>query len=185
MTLRDLRWSDFDDLRESYYLLYEERARGDPVGITLFEERPSLEEEAAWFSNLFRRVQTGEFIEVVAEEEGHAVGHCTVGPPAPGVRLENRHVGVLGIIVHRDHRGRGHGTALLTEAIRRARGQFPVLRLEVFADNLGAQRLYQRFGFQRCGSFPYAILRNGRYIGEETMYLNLAAGPGPSNPQPP
>jgi len=60
--------------------------------------------------------------------------------------------GELGMLVHRDWRGRGVGSALLREAIVRARGQgLHKLCLEVFAHNEAAIALYRKAGFVEEG----------------------------------
>lgn len=179
LSVRDLRWNDFDDLRETYYRLYDERAEGEAIGITLFSERPSLEDEAEWFSRLFRDVVSGRTIVSVAEVDGQAVGTCTIGPAGPSSLSEVAHVGVLGILVRRGHRGQGAGTALLTHALGRCPGRFELVRLSVFADNVRAQRLYARFGFAPVGRLPAAIRRGGHYFDEVVMVRDFRA---PSTP---
>ena len=58
----------------------------------------------------------------------------------------------LGMLVAAGWRGRGVGTALLAEAVRRARaaGAHKVA-LQVWPHNVAAIALYERFGFQREG----------------------------------
>jgi ribosomal protein S18 acetylase RimI-like enzyme len=180
MLVRTVRWSDFDDLREMYYALYDERDRGEFVGITLFGERPSLADEVAWFSGAYRSALEGDRVFSVAEEGGRVVGNCVVQRHAPNVRSEGGHVGVLGILVHRDHRGKGVGTALLTHALAACRGRFEVVRLSVFVKNARAKQLYERFGFVTVGRVPRAVRRGSEYFDEEEMALVLP--PGPANP---
>ena len=171
--LRDLEWTDFDALVENYYRCYDERAAGYPIGITLFAQKPSREAEAAWFSNLYRRVLEGATVGVVAEVDGRAGGSCFVDRRAPGPDSEMSHVGELGILVHQDYRGRGMGTALMQEALRRCRGRFEIVRLAVFANNEGAKKLYRSLGFELCGRLPRGVKRGDRYFDEEWMMLAL------------
>jgi RimJ/RimL family protein N-acetyltransferase len=180
--VRPLRWSDFEPLVRIYYDLYEERSEGVPIGIHLFHERPSPADEAEWFSGLFRRVLKEEDVVVVAEVEGRPVGQCTIGPVGPTRHSETGHVGILGILVDRQYRGQGIGTALLKRSLEECRGKFELVRLSVFADNDGAKRLYARLGFRPCGTLPRAIKRGNQYIDEDLMFLDLAdraARPGP------
>ena len=179
MIVRELRWGDFDDLRETYYRCYDERDAGHPIGITLFTERPSLADEVAWFAGLFRQFAGGESVVVVAEHAGHVIGNCTIGPRGAGRTSESGHVGELGILIHPDHRGQGVGAALLERAIAASRGRFDLIRLSVFATNLRARRLYERFGFLGCGRIPAAIRRGTEYVDEEIMILDLR----PASPQ--
>lgn len=66
--------------------------------------------------------------------------------------------GEIGMLVHRDWRGHGVGSALLREAISQARGQgLHKLCLEVFAHNTAAIALYRRCGFAEEGR------RTGQY----------------------
>ena len=184
MPIRELRWGDFESLMEAYYGLYDERAEEGTIGISLFDERPSPDSEVAWFSNLYRAVLEGTTLMFVAEVEGRAVGSCTIAPAgAGGVPSENSHVGVLGILVDRRYRGRGLGTALFARSIEAARGKFDRVRLGVFATNVAARRLYERFGFRGTGTFPAEIKRAGRYIDLEWMTLDLTT-PAPDAAHP-
>jgi len=175
--LRELRWTDFDDLREAYYLLYEERDSGYPIGIGLFGHRPSLADEAQWFQGLFARVQNGATIASVAEVGGHAVGSCMVNRVGPSEDSEAAHMGELGIMVHRDWRGRGVGSALLEDALARSRGKFEIVRLAVFVNNPRARALYERFGFVPYGRLPKALRRNGEFVDEDLLYLDFGTAP--------
>ena len=177
--LRELRWTDFEPLTRTYYELYEERDGGEPIGISLFRDRPAHEDEVTWFAGLFRRVTSGESVVVIADVNGQAVGSCTVGPASPTRASETGHVGVLGILVNRRYRGQGIGEAMMRRTLELCRGQFELVRLSVFADNEGARRLYERLGFVGCGRYPRAIKRGARYVDEDLMILDLAA-PKPS-----
>jgi RimJ/RimL family protein N-acetyltransferase len=177
VTVRSPRWGDFDELRETYFRLYDEREAGKPIGITLFEERPSLADETVWFQTHFRRALEGQEIFLVAEVDGHVVGNCTIGPVGAGPASEQSHAGELGILVHQDHRGSGVGSALLERALELARSKYEVVFLTVFTVNEGAQRLYRRFGFAVCGHLPKAVKRGGKYFDEERMVLDFSKTP--------
>lgn len=179
IVVRPVRRSDQDDLRETYFQLYEERDAGEPIGITLFETRPSREDEDVWFEALLRRVESGEEILLVAEVDGHAVGSCSVHRVGASPASEQAHTGELGILVRRGMRGQGVGTALLERTLAEARSRFEVVYLSVFAINTGAQRLYRRFGFRKCGTLPRAVKRRGQYLDEVRMALLVGSSPVP------
>ena len=78
-------------------------------------------------------------------EDGRLVGILHVEASRHGF-------GEIGMLVHRDWRGRGVGSALLREAISRAReAGLHKLCLEVFAHNTAAIALYRRCGFAEEG----------------------------------
>jgi ribosomal protein S18 acetylase RimI-like enzyme len=171
--VRELRWTDFPSLRELYFLLYEERETNPEIGITLFENRPTDDDEIAWFTGLYRRALSGESVVAVAERDGAVVGSCTVGLHGAAPTSESGHVGVLGILVHRDHRGQGIGRALLSSAIAQSRKKFEIVRLSVFSVNVRARRLYEEFGFRYVGTFPGHVRRGDRYFDEDLMVLDF------------
>jgi len=173
MMVRELRWGDFDALTEMYYHLYDERAAGESIGITLFAERPSLADEVEWFANLYRKCLEGDWFTSVGEADGRAIGNCTVQPQAARADGEQGHIGVLGILVDHRHRGQGAGRAMMVRCLQQAKRRFEIVRLSVFADNTRAKGLYRRMGFQPYGLLPRAIRRGERYIDEEFMYLDL------------
>jgi len=175
---RELRWGDFNDLVRGYWHLYDERDAGEPHGITLLARKPTLAEEVEWFSTLYRRVLAGDAVAVVAEVGGRVVGHCTVGRVGRAADAENGHVAELGILVEHGYRGRGVGHALLRAALRRSRDRFKVVRLGVHADNPGARRLYEEFGFRGIGAVPGGFRRGGKVVDEGLMALELGRAPG-------
>jgi ribosomal protein S18 acetylase RimI-like enzyme len=175
MVIRDIAWRDFPDLTENYLALYEEVGENPDLGISLFPQRPTIGEEAEWFSGLFRRVQEGNCVASVAEEDGRAVGLCNVDRKAP--HQEAHHIGVLGIMVARPYRGRGIGRSLLRYAIARCREKFEILELSVFDSNVRARELYRSLGFRSWGVQPKAILREGKYTDLDHMILDLGTHP--------
>ena len=172
MKIRDLQWQDFKPLVENYYALYDE-VREDPnVGITLFPDRPSLGSEAEWFASMFRRVEEGAGVAVVAVVDRRAAGLCTVDRRTD---RERQHTGILGLLVGRPWRGHGIGRALLQHAVERCRGKFEIVELQVFVTNARARKIYESVGFRSWGILPKAIKRQERYVDLEHMVLDLGS----------
>jgi len=182
IVVRPFRPEDAPDLGETYYQLYDERDAGELVGITLFTQRPSAEDEKSWYDKQFERAQSGEVIFLVAEVDGRVVGNCVIGRHGPSDLSEEAHVGELGILVGKDMRGQGVGTALLERALEAARRRFDVVYLSVFAFNTRAQRLYERFGFVECGRLPRMLKRGGRYFDQVRMVLVFDHDPSGQGP---
>lgn len=80
---------------------------------------------------------------------------------------------LLNLSVSAAHHRRGHGSALLGEALGLARqGGAGHVFLEVRPSNLGGQALYQRFGFRQVAVRPgYYPAHGGR---EDALVLTLA-----------
>ncbi|MFF4837120.1 ribosomal protein S18-alanine N-acetyltransferase [Streptomyces sp. NPDC001315] len=82
---------------------------------------------------------------VVAEAGDRVVGYA-------GLAASGDLADVQTIAVARDHQGTGLGGRLLTELLRAATAfECAEVMLECRVDNLSAQRLYERFGFEPIG----------------------------------
>jgi len=177
MVIRPIRPGDVDDLTEMLLLTYEERAARTPIHTTLRDERPPPSEIVGYFREIVRRGQTGEAVVVVAETDGRVVGFCNIARSGPAAPSESSHVGELGILVHRDHRAAGIGSALLDRALAEARSMFEIVYLSVWSTNEAGLRLYRRYGFSVCGHLPRMVKREGRYVDEERMVLDFSRTP--------
>ena len=90
-------------------------------------------------------VEGDDAIVLVAEAGGTPVGQL-------GLRLAPYGVADLGMAVAAGWRGHGVGTALLAEAVERARkAGAHKIALQVWPHNAAALALYERFGFRREG----------------------------------
>ncbi len=112
--------------------------------------------------------QPGNRYYLVAEDEGTLVGYA-------GLLVAGAQADVLTIAVATIRWGQGIGSALidalLAEAVRRGCTE---MFLEVRADNLRAQRLYQRWGFSEIG------IRRGYYQPSGTDAIVMRRDlPGP------
>ena len=131
-TIRPASPADAREMAELFAAVAEER-----TGIAT-EPPVDIEERTAQFAG----TTAGS---VVAVADGQLVGILHVEASPHGF-------GEIGMLVRRDWRGRGVGSALLRESISRARGQgLHKLSLEVFADNTAAIALYRRCGFAEEG----------------------------------
>jgi RimJ/RimL family protein N-acetyltransferase len=111
---------------------------------------------------------------LVAEAAGEIVGELSL----VGGRLKaDAHAATLGMSVHRDWRGRGVGKALMHEAMRWAKANPALKRVElkVYSTNDRAIALYRRFGFEIEGTRRLAINKRGQLIDDYVMGLLLEA----------
>ena len=177
ITVRPYRKEDIGGLRRIYFELYDERDAGEPIGIHLFTARPTLEDEGAWYERQEQRIDAGDLLFLVAEVGGEVVGSCSIGRAGPTALSEAGHVGELGILVRRDMRGKGVGSALLERSLAEARAKFEIIYLSVFSNNVRARKLYERFGFTLCGQLPRFVKRGNQYFDGERMFLDLSPPP--------
>jgi RimJ/RimL family protein N-acetyltransferase len=101
------------------------------------------------------------------------VGWCDVGRRE---REGFRHTAELGMGLRAKVRGRGLGSRLLKRAIALSRRRgLEKLELQVYASNVPARRLYQKFGFEVEGRRVRARKLDGRYDDIVLMALFLTA----------
>ena len=132
----------------------------DEFNYTLEQQRDYLKRVAASEHDAF----------LVAEEGGRLVGQLSLD----GRRHKaERHVAKLGISIHHGFRAKGIGTKLMAAAITWARYTKHIHRieLEVFANNLPAIRLYERFGFKQEGCRRNAVAYGGQWV--DVMIMGL------------
>jgi putative acetyltransferase len=127
---------------------------------------PPWEQSQAFYRSV---LATGFPHFVAVDGSGKVVGWCDVSPVFGHSRA---HIGVLGIALLPEARGRGLGAKLLQAAIDRswARG-LTRIELSVRADNPKAKALYERFGFEHEGLLRRASLIDGIYHDAHAMAL--------------
>ncbi len=146
VTLREMRWWDIDGVMELERDLF-----GDESWTV-----------AMFWSEL---AETDSRYYLVAVDGDAIIGYAGLCAYADESFVQT-------IAVARDRQGNGIGAMLLTQLLNEARRRDePMVGLEVRADNLGAQRMYERFGFEHIG------VRKGYYQPSNTdavlMVLNL------------
>jgi ribosomal protein S18 acetylase RimI-like enzyme len=100
-------------------------------------------------------------IRLIALDDSKVVGWCHIRPD----RWEGfTHAGWLGMGVLREYRGQGIGSALLYQTLAEARNRgLERVELSVFASNLAAIHLYQKFNFEMEGRKKKARKLDGTY----------------------
>jgi RimJ/RimL family protein N-acetyltransferase len=130
-----------------------------------FLQAPPMEEAFAFYRSILDR----DCPAVVALANDRVVGWCDVLPAHGESRA---HVGIIGLGLMPECRGRGVGSALMTTAIERAWAKgFTRIELTVRTDNIRARRLYERLGFANEGTLRQAFRVNGEYF--DSFFMGL------------
>ena len=114
--------------------------------------------------------QSDNSLFLLAESEEQIVAYLRCS----GGKLKlSRHVANLSIAVEESFRRRGLGTKLLQRAYTWAKDTDIIKRIElnVFRTNVGAIKLYKKFGFEVEGIKVKSCLHNGTYIDDVIMAL--------------
>ena len=142
----------------------------DAAGITALRRMPGVFEHTAALPSE-RTAQIQALLENLPQNQHFLVAVAPDNTVLGLVMLtvdsnpRRRHAGGLGIMVRTDCQGQGVGTALMKAALELADNWLMLRRveLEVYADNEGAIRLYQRFGFETEGRKRKAAVKDGAY----------------------
>lgn len=143
MEIRSLDFPDFNGLFSLVSEVYED----SPLAMW-FTNKPERESFKAIFGHKIAGIVEKNVVDLVAVEEGRIIGECEV------VR-RNEEIGVLGIIVSKEHRRKGLGGILLSEAIKKAEDiRIYKIRAEVTENNGGAILFLSKKGFSMNGTMP-------------------------------
>ena len=158
--LRTPRLEDLDNLMELINSLVDEKAE---IART---EKVTREEEAEWLPKMLSNLEKNELFFLVAEVGGKVVASSDIHI----LRGDEKHVGVLGIVVKSGFRDSGIGKEMMKtlEEQSVALG-LKVLTLQVLATNKRAIHVYENVGFVQTGRVPKKHFREGQYIDEVIM----------------
>jgi len=171
VVLRALKSTDLDDLLEFANAIVEERRTNPELGITSLDRRLRRSDEKRFLDGILLGMKKNEVVSVAAFVGGKVVGHCDVIRRKP---TDERHTELFGIVILDRYRGAGIGQMMVKTALEEAlcNGVW-LVELQVFAINEVAIHIYEKLGFGRVGVVPGKMLRNGRFLDEIHMYVNL------------
>ena len=106
----------------------------------------------------------------VAVDGDQVLGAATWGPNQSG---PGSHISNANFVVSSETRGRGVGTALVDDTLKRARAEgFAGMQFNAVTETNPAVALYLRFGFEIIGTVPGAFIhRTKGPVGLHVMYL--------------
>ena len=160
------RWEDFDDLLRHINGLVEERAL---IGA---QKRKTENDEKEWLTEVFKRMNNGTKICLVAVVDGKLAGEG--GVTRSGLDA-NSHVGSVGIGLGKGYRGIGIGSELMKALIEEAKRVLglKVLTISYYEHNEAAKRAYEKAGFRETGRIPNGCNYYGKFYDEVIMAMQL------------
>jgi RimJ/RimL family protein N-acetyltransferase len=158
--LRTPRWEDLDDLMELINSLVDEKAE---IART---DKVTREDEVEWLPKVLARLEKDELFFLVAEVNGKVVASSDIDI----LTGNEKHVGVLGIVLKSGFRDLGIGTEIMKTLVEQAMALgLKVLTLQAFATNNRAVHVYEKVGFVQTGRVPKKHFKDGQYVDEVIM----------------
>lgn len=158
--IRQIRDEEIESFYEAFSIVVRERK------YLAFLEPPPIEMTRRFCRNNIGKGYP-QLVALTSGPDAKVVGWCDVTPTG---RDAMAHVGIVGISLHPDWRGRGLGERLMREALAAA-DAFGFLRVElgVFSHNAWAQALYRKLGFVEEDINSRRILIDGVFHDEIMM----------------
>jgi len=159
--IRYIKFEDFKDLQEHTNSLVEEGAYLNR------QKKVNKKEGLEFITDFLKKIENKESVALVAEVNGKVMGLAKINKK----KGAESHVGVLGIAIRKEIRGRGIGKRLAELLIKEAKKhlKIEIVELEVFAENKVAYNLYKKLGFKKAGVVRNGLKKNGKYFDRILM----------------
>lgn len=140
--------------------------------IRLQGEQLTVDEEIRYVDDFIRRIGEGSAVKLLAFNGTELIGVADVYLKD---KIE-KHIGVFGITIKKEWRGKGIGQELmkktLAEATQKIKG-LKIIELGVFANNPIAKKMYEKMGFVEYGRLPGGIKHRGEFVDHLYMYKQV------------
>ncbi|MFZ2205989.1 MAG: GNAT family N-acetyltransferase [Microgenomates group bacterium] len=165
--IRSLEQNDVQELLSFMNALSKEQTY-----IRLQGEELTMDEEIRYIDDFIRRVREKKAIKLLAFNGKELVGVADVYLKD---KIEN-HIGVFGITIKKEWRGKGIGRKLMEQTLREAATSIDglkIIELGVFANNPVAKKMYEKMGFVEYGKLPKGIRHKGEFVDHLYMYKEV------------
>jgi len=167
VTFRQIKPSDL----KSVYAWVKEIEKEDTFIVINAAEPITLKEEKQYFKDLFKKIKQKRAVKIAVFSGKKYLGSCDI--EKQGKR--QGHIGLFGIALSKECRGRGIGFRLAQETIELAKKRLGLKQivLSCFANNRIGISFYKKLGFIQCGCHPRAVFYKGKYIDTIRFYKDL------------
>lgn len=163
-----LRYPAYEDAEELRAYINRVVAEGTRI---LLDHPVTLEEEQEYLSSFLASMEKDDAIKLFVVHEGQIVGAADIRRQP----FKQKHVGMFGISISKDFRGMGLGREIMRVLLGKAKEVMglEMVILTVNAENVAARSLYKSLGFIESGTIPKALLQDGMYEDQVSMYKML------------
>lgn len=135
-------------------------------------EHETLESETTFLKGRLDAIENKKAVHLLAFCEEKLIG----GTDIHMLDKTERHIGVFGLVVHKNYRSFGVGEILMNLVLEEAKKELPNLKLvtlHVYEPNIIAQNLYKKMGFKEYGMLPEGVYRRGTFENAILMYKKV------------
>ena len=134
-------------------------------------EKITKKEMGDFLKKIIKNIKEKKEIQLFLFKENNLIGIASVSLKQ---KIFN-HLGVTGVSIKKDFRGKGLGKMLMKKALEEASSLVGIKKiiLGVFANNKVAINLYKKLGFKEYGCLPCAIKWRGKFVDEVLMYKDI------------
>lgn len=162
--LRTPKWEDLDDITEFINSLVDE---GAEIAVT---QRVTREQEAEWLGRTLASLENDKEFRLVAEIDGKVIANSEITKYSG----TSSHICGLGIAIQNGYRDIGIGTRMMECLISQGKKWgLKLIELSVFGTNDRAIHVYRKLGFKQVGIKPNYIFKEGKYIDQVDMMLEI------------
>ncbi len=167
-----IRYPKLEDLNDLHRFVNE--ISKEKTFVVLQGEEITLEEEKEFLKQQIENVEKRKGVYLIAFCENDVIGVTEITLKTKVVR----HLGSYGIMIAKKFRGQGLGKLLTEIGIEEAKKNLTgleIIILDVFANNLKAIQMYEKFGFKEFGTLPKGTKLENEYVDDVLMYKNVSS----------
>lgn len=135
-------------------------------------EEISLKDEKAYVNLMLKNIKNKKSVQLIVEINNMVEGVSGIDTKG----RVNTHVGIFGISIGKNFRGRGIGKKLIESVLEETKKNLKhikIIHLECFSTNETACNLYKSVGFKEYGKLPNGIAYKDGFVDEVLMYKQL------------